>query len=107
MAWHDVTETAAVGEGEVLGVTIGEELIALYRIEDTFYATSNVCTHAFALLSDGYLEDDCIECPLHQALFHVPTGEARSRIAKRPLKIFAVKVENDRLLVEVPIRVEV
>ena len=102
MAWHDVTDTSKVGEGEVLGVTIGEELIALYHIEGVFYATSNICTHAFALLSDGYLEDDCIECPLQQALFHVPTGEARSRIAKRPLKTFPVKVENDRLLVEVP-----
>ncbi|WP_158969442.1 non-heme iron oxygenase ferredoxin subunit [Chachezhania sediminis] len=101
MAWHDVTETSAVAEGQVLGVTIGEEMIALYRIEGVFYATSNICTHAFALMSDGYLEDDCIECPVHQALFHVPTGEARSRIAKRPLKTYPVKVENDRLMVEI------
>lgn len=102
MAWHEVTDTAAVPEGEVLGITIGEDLIALYRIEGAFYATSNICTHAFALMSDGYLDGDCIECPVHQALFHVPTGEARSRIAKRPLKTFNVKVENDRLLVEIP-----
>lgn len=102
MKWVDVSDTGAVPEGVMLGKVIGGVEIALYQIDGSFYATSNICTHAFARLSEGYLDGDCVECPIHQALFHVPTGQARSTIAKRPLQTFPVKVEEGRLLVEMP-----
>lgn len=88
--------------GSVLGVEVNGIKVALYRIEGTVYATSGVCTHEVALLSDGYLDGDCIECPLHQALFHVPTGEVRSPPANTPLSTYPAKEEADRVLVELP-----
>lgn len=83
-----------------MAVKVKESRIALYRIQGTVYATSNVCSHAFALLSDGYLDGDCIECPLHQALFHVPTGEVRSPPASEPILTYPTKEEADSILVE-------
>ena len=101
MAWHKVATKADLAEEEVIGVEVGDTEIAVYRLGETYYATSNICTHAFAFLSDGYVEDDCIECPLHQQLFRIATGEAVEGPAEEDLKTFPVKVEGEDILVEV------
>jgi nitrite reductase/ring-hydroxylating ferredoxin subunit len=102
VAWHVAAPSSDLKEGEVLGLNVNQLRIALYRIEGTVYATSNVCTHEFALLSDGYLDGDCIECPLHQALFHVPTGEVRSAPAEKPIETYSTKEENNSIHVLLP-----
>jgi nitrite reductase/ring-hydroxylating ferredoxin subunit len=45
--------SSVLEEGKVLGVEVREFNVALYRIEGAVYATSDVCTHMFALLSEG------------------------------------------------------
>ena len=102
MAWHVAARSSDLKEGEVLGVRVKEFKVALYRIGGTVYATSNVCSHDLALLSDGFLDGDCIECPLHQALFHVPTGEVRSPPANEPISTYPAKDEADSILVQLP-----
>jgi nitrite reductase/ring-hydroxylating ferredoxin subunit len=61
-----------------------------------------VCTHEFAFLSDGHVDGDCVECPLHQARFHIPTGEARAAPATQPIAIFPVKVDGGSVLIDIP-----
>jgi nitrite reductase/ring-hydroxylating ferredoxin subunit len=101
MAWREVAKVDDVVEGKVLAASAANKMIALYRIDGTLYATSDICTHAFALLSDGYLDGDCIECPIHQSVFHVPTGEVRSDPATEPLQTYPVKVDGDMVMVEI------
>jgi nitrite reductase/ring-hydroxylating ferredoxin subunit len=102
VAWHVAARSSDLEDGAVLGVKVNGLRVALYRIEGTLYATNDVCTHEFALLSDGYLDGDCIECPLHQALFHIPTGEARSPPASEPISTYPAKEEADSILVHLP-----
>lgn len=104
MAWHRAARVAELAERSVLGVEIGEDQVAIYRLEDGYYATHNICTHQHAFMSDGYVEKGCIECPLHQALFDVRTGEALEGPASEPLTTYSVKVENDEIFVELPDR---
>ncbi|MFM0125500.1 non-heme iron oxygenase ferredoxin subunit [Paraburkholderia sp. RL18-101-BIB-B] len=85
---------------EPYATTIESEQIALYLVDGEVYATHNVCTHQFALLSDGYLEDGCIECPLHQGRFDVKTGAALCAPASAPVKIYKVQVEDGAVMVE-------
>ena len=101
MAWHKVATTTEIGDEEVIGVEVGDSQIAIYRLGDDFYATSNICTHAFAFLSDGYIEEGCVECPLHQQLFRISTGEALEGPAEEDLKTFPVKLDGEDILVEV------
>lgn len=101
MAWTRVAAADDVAEGEVVGVTAAGQQIALYRDKGEFFATSNVCTHQYALLSDGYVEDGCVECPLHQARFDLRTGEALCAPATRAIRVYPVRVEDGDVLVDV------
>jgi nitrite reductase/ring-hydroxylating ferredoxin subunit len=102
MTWHAAAKVADVRAGEILACEVAAEDVALYLIDGRIYATSNTCTHAYALLSDGYLDGECIECPIHQATFHVPTGEVRSPPATEPLKTYPTKIEGETIFVELP-----
>jgi 3-phenylpropionate/trans-cinnamate dioxygenase ferredoxin subunit len=100
MAWIKVANTGQLQNGDVIGVHAGQAHIALYRDADDYFATDNVCTHQYALLSDGYMEDGCIECPLHQATFDIRTGKAQCAPATKDLVTYPVKVEGDDVLVD-------
>lgn len=104
MVWHRAAAVADLAAGSVLGVEIGEEQVAIYRLDDGYYATHNICTHQHAFMSDGYLDKICIECPLHQALFDVRSGEVIEGPATEPLATYRVKVENDEIFVDLPER---
>ncbi len=101
MGWHAVAETDALGDDEALGVRVGEVPVAIVRAGGILHAVNNVCTHQYALLSDGYVEDGCIECPLHQGRFNLATGEAMCAPVTEPIKVYPVKVEGGRILVEI------
>ncbi len=83
-------------------VRVGTRQIALYNLAGRFYATDDLCTHAEASLSDGFLEGEEIECPLHQGRFHVPTGRALCIPVTEDVATFPVRVEGDDVLVDVP-----
>jgi 3-phenylpropionate/trans-cinnamate dioxygenase ferredoxin subunit len=101
--WVRVASVADVAEGQVHPVRVGEHEIALFHLPGGDYrATDNICTHEYAQLSDGWLEDGCIECPLHAARFDIRTGKALCAPAEGNLKVFELKIEDGDLLVMVP-----
>jgi nitrite reductase/ring-hydroxylating ferredoxin subunit len=102
VAWHVVANSGDLEEGSARGVRIGRLEVALFRLNGSVYATADVCPHGNALLSTGYVDGDCIECPLHQALFHVPTGEARSAPATDPVKTYPARDEGGLISIELP-----
>lgn len=101
MGWTHVPDADGLSDGEMAGVTIGGEEVAVYRHDGRWFATANVCTHQFALLTDGWLEDGSIECPLHQARFDICTGKAQCAPATDDLRVFPVRIEDGRVFVEV------
>ena len=98
--WHKVVDdAAAITEDMPASVEIGEVPIGVFRIGGTLHAIEDVCPHAFARLSEGHVEGEEVECPLHAALFHVPTGECRRGPADRDLETYEVKVEDGSVYV--------
>lgn len=81
-------------------VEVQGEHLALFTVEGRFYVTSNVCTHQFALLTDGYVEDDCVDCPMHQGRFHIPTGEVRGGPVSKCLRTYPVRIDGNDICVE-------
>lgn len=101
MPWISTVATSQLdGEG-LASAQAGKLWVALYKVEDDFFATSVLCTHGQASLADGYLEDYLIECPLHQGTFDVRTGAAIGSPCTVPVRTFPVRVVNGVIEVEV------
>jgi len=100
--WHYVAKTSEIEEDVPKALRIGDLFIALYKIADRYYATDDICTHEFAMLSEGYVDGDVIECPLHQARFHIPSGKVVGPPADKDLRTFAVQVVGEDVFVEIP-----
>ena len=98
--WHKVANAADLSAGSALQVNVGNELIAVYNLDGKFYATSDICTHQQANLSEGFIDGENIECPLHQALFHIPTGKVLREPAVVDLKTYPVKQEDGFIYIE-------
>ena len=74
---------------------------AIYRSpDDEYFATGGLCTHENVHLADGFVAEDLIECPKHSSSFNYRTGEVKGPPAI-DLKTYPVRVENDRVLIEV------
>jgi phenylpropionate dioxygenase-like ring-hydroxylating dioxygenase large terminal subunit len=99
-AWQKAAALSELPDGGVIGVHVGSTPIALFKLDGVVYATHGVCTHAMAILADGFVEDGKIECPLHQGLFDIKTGKALCAPLTEDLRTYAVKVEGDDVLVD-------
>src|SRR6476620_6708883 len=92
MAWQRV---ASINEIDVDGAPV-----ALYRLSNEVFATSGICTHALAMLSDGFVEDGKIECQLHQGQFDIRSGKALCAPVTEDLRTYAVKLEGDNVCID-------
>jgi nitrite reductase/ring-hydroxylating ferredoxin subunit len=93
--WISVAKSDEVPPGGTLAVDVAGEPLCLYNLAGRIYATHDMCTHEEASLAEGYVEGDCIECPLHQARFHIPTGAVRSPPATQELRVYPVQIDGD------------
>jgi 3-phenylpropionate/trans-cinnamate dioxygenase ferredoxin subunit len=100
MAWRVAAKESDVRENDVIGVVVEGQHIALYRLDGEVFATSDVCTHQFALLSDGFVDGGCIECPLHAAQFDIKTGEVICGPAGTSIAVYSVKLEAGQVLLD-------
>jgi nitrite reductase/ring-hydroxylating ferredoxin subunit len=98
--WLIAASANAVAPGEMLGLELEGVAVALYNVEGVYYATNNVCTHAFAHLSEGYLDGPIIECPLHGGQFDVRTGSGQGAPITCDLQIFETRVVGDEVQVK-------
>jgi nitrite reductase/ring-hydroxylating ferredoxin subunit len=99
--WVTVASTATLGQGEMIAVTLGRRELAIYNIDGEFYATDNLCTHALAYLTDGFLEGDEVECPLHGGRFKVRTGEGLGPPITCDIRTYPVRVVGADIQVDV------
>ncbi len=101
MSWHDVGAPDDFPDQTPWPVVVDGIGIAMVRDGDEVFALRDLCTHGAARLSDGYVENGCIECPLHQGLFALRTGAAMCAPLTEPVRTFPVRVVAERVQVEV------
>jgi nitrite reductase/ring-hydroxylating ferredoxin subunit len=98
--WVRVAARGDLASGEVIGVDVAGRSIAVYDSDEGLFATDNICTHAYACLSDGWLDGQTIECPLHAARFDIRTGQALDPPATEDLKTYPVRLVGDDIEVK-------
>lgn len=99
MNWIKIANVDQISDDESLAIEVQGKQLAVHQCGDELFITDNICTHQFALLSDGFLEDGCIECPLHQAKFDLRTGEAMCAPATVGVQTYPVKTEGRDIFV--------
>jgi nitrite reductase/ring-hydroxylating ferredoxin subunit len=99
--WRHVAQLGELESEYPKRVEVGTHEIALYLIGEAVYATSDVCSHAYARLSDGHVEGFEVVCPLHGGSFDVRTGQVASEPCTEPIMVFDCRLEGDAVLVKV------
>jgi nitrite reductase/ring-hydroxylating ferredoxin subunit len=100
--WHRVAARSDIVPGAMLAAKAGDEDILLIELDGTVHALANICPHAYALISDGFLEGGEVECPLHAARFDIRTGKCLAGPAMDDLARFEVRVDGADVLVRIP-----
>ncbi|MBI4198934.1 MAG: non-heme iron oxygenase ferredoxin subunit [Chloroflexi bacterium] len=96
------TRVARVGDvppGQMKLVEVGGEPVVLANVDGQVYAFSDECTHQACPLSEGDLKSDVVECGCHGSQFNVRTGAVVSGPARRPVKSYAVRVQQQDIFV--------
>lgn len=99
--WYHVGSSDDFLEGEAVTAAAGNRQVAVYSIGGRLFATDALCSHGLALLSDGYLDGEEIECPLHQGRFHVPTGRALCSPVTEDIRTYQTRIEDGQVFVMV------
>jgi len=94
-----VAKISEVEEGKVKVVRVGGAPIGLTKVEGEFFAFADVCTHDGGPVAEGELDEYIIECPRHGAKFDIRTGKVKQLPAVTPIPVYAVRVEDDMVLV--------
>ena len=95
--WEAFQVLAAEGG---LGVIHAEDNdIVICNHQGELFAVDNVCSHAYALLHEGFLRRFRLICPLHGASFDIRDGCALGKPAKEPLTCYPVRVSDGQIQV--------
>lgn len=90
-----------VGEGLKVpkSVTGTDDNIAILRDEDgTVWALNDTCTHELASLSEGWIENGVVECPLHGSQFCLRNGKVLSLPATKDTVAHRVSVVDGQII---------
>jgi len=78
----------------------GREIV-LCHVKEGLFALDNICTHAYARMSEGRLRGPRLICPMHGASFDVRDGRVLGAPATTPLVMHAVRVVDGAVEVAV------
>ncbi len=86
---------------ELAGETGSIEVAIVRDDEGDLHAISDICSHGQVSLSDGEVDGRTIECWLHGSTFDLRTGAPLSLPAIRPVPVYPLTLDGDRVLVDV------
>ncbi|MGI4860947.1 MAG: Rieske 2Fe-2S domain-containing protein [Janthinobacterium lividum] len=96
--WVMLCAQSELPPGDMRGFDVaGFPPVALFNVAGCVHATSNICTHNVAILTDGSFDGQIVECPLHGGSFDVTTGEAVSYPCEQRIEKFQVRVVEERI----------
>ena len=100
MAYHPALPLADLPPGEQRAVALAGLDVLLINDGSIIHALENRCSHADSPLDCGRVRLGWIACPAHGARFDLETGEALTGPASEPVRVFAVRVVDGTIEVE-------
>jgi NAD(P)H-dependent nitrite reductase small subunit len=100
MSWETICSTSQVSEEYPFGVKIANKDVGVFLVDGEYFAIENICPHAYALLSQGFVEDGKVECPLHEAVFDIRSGRCLREPGGRDLLTYPLRVQGDEVQID-------
>jgi 3-phenylpropionate/trans-cinnamate dioxygenase ferredoxin subunit len=111
----DIGATDDLADGAIKMVSVEGRDLLLARVGGDYYAADDRCPHMGGRLSHGRLEGTVVTCPRHGSRFDLTDGHvvrwtkwsgitlslAKILRSPRPIKIYRVQPQGDRLMVDV------
>ena len=96
----DLCSATDVTPGNAIKVEKDDLVLAVFNVDGSYFVTDDLCTHGPGSLSEGYIEDDVVECNFHNGQFNIKTGEVVSPPCMVPIKTYATMVVDGRVIIE-------
>lgn len=88
--------------GKAIRVKVGELAIAIVRTKaGDVKAIDDKCSHGEISLSEGFVDNETIECWAHGAKFSLSTGEALTLPAFEPVAVYEVLIDSGDIFLEI------
>jgi nitrite reductase/ring-hydroxylating ferredoxin subunit len=97
----ELCNTDDVAPGTAFKVETEGLVLAVFNVGGEFFVTDDCCTHGPGSLSEGYIEDDVVECNFHNGQFNIRTGEVVAPPCMVPVKTYPAMVVDGRVTIEV------
>lgn len=99
--WIKACEVKELNNSELVGFDFNEKKILISMIRNRVYATDRICTHAYADLSTGFMNEDeaTITCPLHMSSFKLEDGTPQNLPAEVPLETYKTKIHDNSVYI--------
>ncbi|SDU80773.1 3-phenylpropionate/trans-cinnamate dioxygenase ferredoxin subunit [Arcanobacterium phocae] len=107
MSDHRVCAVSDVAPGSVAGFEIVIDdvetipIAVIHAESGSWFATHDRCTHGRVKLSEGWVEDETIECSRHGAAFDLASGQVLTPPASAPITTYPVRVDGDDVYITV------
>jgi 3-phenylpropionate/trans-cinnamate dioxygenase ferredoxin subunit len=101
-SWVDIGAASALGEAVPLSAEVDGVPVVVVRCGSELYAVEDRCTHDGESFTGAEVEACELICPRHGSRFDLRTGDALTPPAYEPLRTFAAREQDGRILVEQP-----
>ncbi len=88
----------------IKAVIDGTPIAVVRESSGDVHALGDRCSHGDISLSEGFVEDDTVECWAHGSKFDLNSGAPRNFPAFEPVPVFAVEIDGDDIYVNTDIR---
>jgi 3-phenylpropionate/trans-cinnamate dioxygenase ferredoxin subunit len=96
-----VCAEAELAPDQARKVIVGGKPIALVKDSSgAVHALGDTCTHGDISLSEGFVEDDTLECWAHGSKFSLETGKPLNLPAYEPVPVYTVTIVDGDVYVD-------
>ncbi len=95
-SWIKVCEAKTLNNGDLIDFDYDDKKILISKVKNKIYATDRICTHAYADLSTGFVNEDerTVTCPLHMSRFNLENGLPENLPAEESLKTYNTELRD-------------
>ena len=101
-SWVDIGPAGELADGVPLSAQVDGIAVVVVRCGSDLYAVEDRCTHDGESFTGAEVEGCELVCPRHGSHFSLQSGEALTPPAYEPLRTYAVREQDGRILVEQP-----